>query len=718
MVFLSLRQAECKMRRMRAKALLEEALGHKRAGRKQQAEMLCKAVLDSHPKHARALHCLGEIAFESGQYQLALEFFARAVESTPDVAAHHLSVGITLLQLGKNREAVIALRKAVALKPKFAEAQFRLGLALMYVGDLVAGFDALERAVELKPKQFEVQRCLALVLKLRSQRERAIVHYEKALELDPNSFECWLELANVLRDLRRFASAQSAARRAVALNPASSAAVEELGWTLYDDEQVDEAIEYFRHALRLNPGFTPAYFALAIALQNQGSVREAITCYRHVLASDPASHHLHSSINYLLPFAPGIIPADILRDALEWDRNYAEPLRSKIQPLTNERDPDRRLRIGYVSHQFRDHSQAHFVMPLLENHDPAAVEVYGYSSNPFTDEVTAQLRSKVHVWRDISQLAPAHAAALVRSDKIDILIDLTMHMGNSSLAIFAERPAPVQCCWLAYPGTTGVSTVDYRVTDKYLDPPDEGPGFYSERSLILPDTFWCYDPLASEPEVGALPATLNGYVTFGCLNDFRKLNDAVFELWSQVLTAVRGSRLIMQAPSGQRRARIHQLFEKFGIPNSRVGFVGRLPRSEYLRVYQQIDITLDTFPYSGHATSLDSFWMGVPVVSLLGSTVVGRAGLTFASNLGWPELVAADSSQFVATAVALASDLTQLDQLRQSLRARMRSSPLMDGARFARNMEAAYRQIWQLWCREAAPERAPLVVNHERALVR
>jgi len=702
------------MHAMRAKALLEEALGHKRAGRKHQAENLCRELLNSNPRHAAALQCLGEIAFESREYQIALDCFTRVLESAPDEAKHRVSIGMALLQLGRNREAVAVLRKAVALDPSLAEAQFRLGLALTYTGDPVGGFEALERAVELKPKRFEIQRCFALVLKSRRERERAIVHYEKALELSPESFECWLELANLQRDLKRYVAAQSAARRAVGLNPSSPAGLEELGWALYHDGQLDESIDTFRDAVRLNPGFTPAYLALAVALQDQGSVREALTCYRHVLASNPAGHDLHSAINYLLPFAPNVSEADILREALEWDGNFAEPLRSRILPPENERIPDRRLRIGYVSNGFLGHRQALSLMPLLEHHDAEAVEIFCYSSNPFSDEVTKQIRSRADAWRDISQLAPAHAAALVRSDKIDILVDLSMHTANSCLLTFAEKPAPVQCCWLAYPGTTGLSTIDYRISDCYLDPPENGPGFYSERSLILPDSFWCYDPLTTELEVGALPAVLNGYVTFGCLNHFHKLNDGVVELWAQVLNTVRGARLILQAPIGQRRARIHQLFERWGIPNSRVAFVNRLTRSEYLRIYQQIDIGLDTFPYGGHTTSLDAYWMGVPVVSLIGSSAVGRAGLTFGANLHLTDLAAASPDQFVSIAAELASDLSRLQEFRRTLRARMQASPLMDGSRFARNMEAGYRLIWQLWCDDAAPGRTPLLVASAR----
>jgi predicted O-linked N-acetylglucosamine transferase (SPINDLY family) len=203
---------------------------------------------------------------------------------------------------------------------------------------------------------------------------------------------------------------------------------------------------------------------------------------------------------------------------------------------------------------------------------------------------------------------------------------------------------------------------------------------------------------------------LNGFVTFGCLNHFRKLNDGIIELWAQVLNTVRGSRMVLQAPVGQRRARIHQVFEKWNVPSSRITFVNRVSRKEYLQLYRQIDVGLDTLPYGGHTTSLDSFWMGVPVVSLQGTTVVGRAGVTFARNLDWPELVATHPDQFVIAAATLAHDLPRLAELRAQLRERMQNSPLMDGVRFARNMEAAYRLIWNLWCSESAPSARRLQV--------
>jgi predicted O-linked N-acetylglucosamine transferase (SPINDLY family) len=267
-------------------------------------------------------------------------------------------------------------------------------------------------------------------------------------------------------------------------------------------------------------------------------------------------------------------------------------------------------------------------------------------------------------------------------------------MANGRPLLFARKPAPIQVAWLAYPGTTGMETMDYRLTDPYLDPPGMNDAFYSEQTVRLPDSFWCYDPLRSEPAVNALPALKNGYVTFGCLNNFCKTGEGTLKLWRRVLETVGNSRLILLCPRGGHRRGV---LETLGVEESRVEFVSQKPREEYLKQYHRIDLALDTLPYNGHTTSLDSFWMGVPVVSLVGETVVGRAGWSQVCNLELKELAARSQEQFVLTAAALAGDLPRLSDLRGSLRGRMERSPLMDGARFARNMESAYRQMWRRW---------------------
>jgi predicted O-linked N-acetylglucosamine transferase (SPINDLY family) len=289
-------------------------------------------------------------------------------------------------------------------------------------------------------------------------------------------------------------------------------------------------------------------------------------------------------------------------------------------------------------------------------------------------------------------------AQRIRQDQIDILVDLVSHMADNRLLVFARKPAPVQVTFAGYPATTGLSMIDYRLTDVHLDPPGSNDAFYSEQSVRLPDCFWCYDPGGAELPVNPLPAADNGFVTFGCLNNLCKVNDPALALWIRVLNATPDSHLIILSPAGSPRQRMAAQLQQGGIDPARVEFIARLPRPQYLELYHRIDLGLDTFPYNGHTTSLDSFWMGVPVITLVGQTSVARAGLCQLMNLGLPELAANRPDDYVKIAVELANDLPRLSKLRSTLRQRMEQSPLMDGQRFARNLELAYRQMWRRWC--------------------
>jgi predicted O-linked N-acetylglucosamine transferase (SPINDLY family) len=356
-----------------------------------------------------------------------------------------------------------------------------------------------------------------------------------------------------------------------------------------------------------------------------------------------------------------------------------------------------------VSPDFRNHAESFFTVPLLSAHNHQDFEIFCYADVACPDGITARFRGCADVWRDIAGLTDEQLAQRVRRDKIDILVDLTMHMARNRLLAFARKPAPVQVCWLAYQGTTGLSAIDYRLTDPHIDPPGLFDGCCSEEPVRLPDAFWCYDPAASEPAasgtaVSALPVLEKGHVTFGCLNNFCKVNGPVLSLWAQVLKAVDRSRLVLLAAEGSARRHTLDLLEQEGVPPGRVTFVGRVPRPRYMELYHGIDIGLDTFPYTGQTTSLDAFWLGVPVITLVGQTPAARAGLSLLSNLGLPELVAQAPEQFVIIAAGLANDLPRLKDLRATLRDRLQNSPLMDAPRFAGNVEAAYRNMWQRWC--------------------
>ena len=372
--------------------------------------------------------------------------------------------------------------------------------------------------------------------------------------------------------------------------------------------------------------------------------------------------------------------------------------RNSFSRMATTATPTAALRIGYVSPDFREHCQSFFTIPLLSNHDREAFEIFCYPHVRRPDAITERIRGCAEVWRSILGMTDDQAARIIREDRIDILVDLTMHMAHGRPLIFARKPAPVQVAWLAYPGTTGLSAMDYRLTDPYLDPPGLNDQFYSETSIRLPDTFWCYDPLDAELAVNALPAQAHGHITFGCLNNFCKVNEQVLRLWAQVLKTVDRSRLMLLCPEGSHRQPLLDLLQREGISPDRIELLAFRPRPQYLELYHRIDVGLDTFPYNGHTTSLDSFWMGVPVVTLVGQTVVGRAGLSQLTNLGLTELIAQTPEQYIQIATDLAGDLPRLAELRRTLRARMQASPLMDAPRFARNVEAAYRQMWRNWC--------------------
>jgi len=351
-----------------------------------------------------------------------------------------------------------------------------------------------------------------------------------------------------------------------------------------------------------------------------------------------------------------------------------------------------------VSPDFREHAVARFITPVLARHDRHEVEVFAYADVARPDDVTRSIRSHVDQWRDISALDDEQVAAAVRKDGIDILVDLAAHSGKNRLLVFARKPAPVQITWLAYCSTTGVDAIDYRLTDRFLDPPGTNLSQYTERSIALPDCYWCYSP----PEQTGANATpcdrREGPPTFGCLNNFAKVTNATLALWMKLLQRVPEARLLLYAPPGHHRDRVHEAMRQFQLPDARLSFVARQPFAAYLDTWRDIDVALDPFPYCGGTTTCDALWMGVPVVTLVGRTAVSRAGASLLSNVGLEQLVARSAEEYVELAAGLLRDTRTLAGLRSELRDRLRASALMDAPRFTRGLEAAFRQAWKTWC--------------------
>ncbi len=655
-------------------------------------------TLDLQPEHLDALNNLGSALDQLGQVEEAIAVYRRALELEPKRATTLNNLGSALSRCGRLEEAVAVCRRAIELEPDFAAAHNNLGLALTSSRRLDEAVDVLRQAVDLRPDFAEAWYNLANALSKRADFDEATAAYRRALILRADWAEDHINLGNTLQACGEFEAAADSYERALALEPDHVDALNNLGSAQRDLGRVDEAIAAFRRCIALRPGFHVAHCNLGNVLRDAGQIEEAVDAYRRAVVLCPTDTISHSNLAYAVHFHPRYDGAAILRENLAWHAAHAAGLRGESARHLNDRDPERRLRLGYVGADFRDHCQSLFTLPLLSRHDHERFEIFCYANLTRPDAVTQRIRQYADRWRAIAGRSDADVADEIRADQVDILVDLTMHMSNGRPLLFARRPAPVQVAYLAYPGTTGLDAIDYRITDPYLDPPDESESDYAEKSLRLPETFWCYDPLTDVPSPGPLPATAAGHLTFGCLNNFSKVNATTLQLWSGVLRAVADSRLLLLSPRGEHRARVLEQLGQAGIDVARIGFAEYRPRSQYLELYRRIDLGLDTIPYNGHTTSLDSLWMGVPVVTRVGRTVVGRAGWSQLSNLALTELAAWNDDDFVTIASGLAHDLPRLTQLRATLRDRMQASPLMDARRFVRHVEAAYRLIWREWC--------------------
>ena len=477
----------------------------------------------------------------------------------------------------------------------------------------------------------------------------------------------------------------------------------ETAFAHYQAGRATEAERLCQQVLTADPNHPDALHQLGLLYHAIGQHALALEYYQKAIQLRPDFAAANSNRICLLNLCPEYDSQMLLRrNERQWNQRHAEPFRpAQIPRKTNS--SSRRLRIGYVSADFRNHAVARNILPLLREFDRRQFEIFCYSNNDQPDAMTAKLRAQADNWRSIVRMNDAAGADLIRTDNIDILVDLSLHTPGNRLQLFARKPAlPCRLPSPVIPAGTGLTAMDWRLTDPYLDPPGVGDENYVERSYRLPDSFWCYDPTAMQwdpdgtppPEVTELPAQSNGYITFGCLNNFCKVNEKVLSVWGQTLAKVQNSRLLMLAPEGSSRARALDLLYAAGISTDRIEFVGQQSRSKYLREFHRIDIALDTFPYNGHTTSLDAMWMGVPVISRLGQTVAGRAGWSHASNLGLTDLVADSDEQFTDIAVRYSADLPALAELRRTLRQRMLSSPLCNARRFAENIQTAYRKIW------------------------
>jgi predicted O-linked N-acetylglucosamine transferase (SPINDLY family) len=665
----------------------------------ENAAQICEQMLAVNSNQAPVLSLLGAINLQLGSANTAVQRFQKAVELEPHQAVYHLNLGEAYRRLGEAALARTHLERAVLLAPQLAETHYNLGLAYVDIGCLAKAAAEFEQAININPR-IDRDATFGDVLRRMGDYARARSYFELALANSPKNPLIHAQFGALLHDIGRVPDAIQCYEQALKLDSGCALAHANLGMALKSVQRPDKGILHLQRAIELDQRLPSAHTNLGSALLALGRIDEALQALRRGLEVQPNSQVLHSNLLFAMPYHPDINARTQYLEAIEWGRRYADPLTAVRLSSKSNPEPNRRLRIGYVSSAFCDHVEAHVTIPLFRHFDHNSFEVICYSAVKTPTRETELFRGYADDWCDISRMTDREAAQRIEQDGIDILVNLAMHGAGADRAlIFAYKPAPIQACWLAYPGTTGLRMIDYRFTDRYLDPPGTDLSLYSEESLMLPDSFWCYDPLVLEPDVNALPALARGHITFGCLNKFAKINEATLGLWAQLFANLPSSRLLLVTPPGERRRFVLSLMESKGVAPTRIKFVFGLSRAQYRSTYNEFDIGLDPFPYNGGITTLDAIWMGVPVVTLLGQTVVGRAGHSIAMNLGLPELVAHNTQEYIEIAACLARDLPRLMELRANLRPMIERSPLMNGPLFAGSFERLYRHMWHIFCR-------------------
>jgi predicted O-linked N-acetylglucosamine transferase (SPINDLY family) len=677
---------------------LEQASTLHRAGRLTEAEQLYRQILDIKPDHADSLHLLGVIAHQRGRSETAVDLIGKAIKVDDRSADFHSNIGSALHALGRLDDAEAHYGRAIELDADHLDAHNNLGNALFKRGKFAEAAAQFGRAVMITPHDAVAHFNLGNALLAQGDFAGAIARYERAIALNPHWAEPYYNLGRIFSTLGRSEEAAAQFRRAIDRKPAYVEAYSNLGAALHQMGHLGEAQACARQALALRPPDPDAFNVCGTVLLALGRSEEAIGCFRAAVTSRPDDAALHSNLVFALNFSPTATAADHQLERAAWAKRHASRLCSP-QVFHNNADPERRLRIGYVSSHFRRQAATYAFGAVIANHDPQSFEVTCYSDTAHEDDATRCLAERAERWHRTEGLDDASLAELVRADRIDILVDLVGHMRGHRLLVFARKPAPIQVTAWGEPNGTGLAAMDYLLADPVLVPAKER-SLLVEEVVDLPNYlgFWLPQSV-SEPK--ALPARSRGHITFGSFNRLDKVQEPVLARWAAILRGVPRSRLVLKertlTDAGQKK-RILTALAARGVTADRVSLLGWRDPTEQFEAYHDIDLALDPFPHNGAMTTLEALWMGVPVVACAGSTIPSRLTAASLTALGLTDFIAGDLEGYVDLAIAKAGDVEGLARLRASLRERMARSSVADPTRYARAVEAAYRQMWQRWC--------------------
>lgn len=584
------------------------------------------------------------------------------------------------------------------IQPHRAAALCAEGASFFKAQRLRDAVNAFERALMLEPGCLAAHAGLGSTLQRLGEPERALRHLLVAADGDPAARDLNFLVAQLLLRAGKAAQARVRLEALASAHPQDAQVSYFLGLALRDEGLDDAALAHFEAFTQRYPDHAAGIELLAVLRRDAGLIDAAIAAYARVVHLAPDRASAASALLFHEQYRDHDRAA-LLRRHVEWAQRFAPA--EKRSFAGRGRDPERRLTVGYASADFNQSSAAPFIAPVLDGHDRRAFRIACYASSSRKDATTARLKAAVDLWRDIDGVDDESARAQIEADEVDILVDLNGHTRGGRLGIFGRRAAPVQITYLGYGATTGVAAMDYRITDSRLDPPGESEAFYVERLIRLPATMWCFSPPAGMPPVAPLPAA-SGQLTLASLNNFAKLSDQTLRLWARILARLPAARLLLAGvPGGTARRRAVEIFREHAIDESRLLFHPRLPIEDYLALHAQIDIALDPIPYSGGATTCNALWMGVPVLTLEGDTVLARSGASILHAAGLDDWIVSSEDGYVERACSHAADLEALARLRMQLRERLSRSSLCAVVDFTAALESCYRDAWRAWCRTA-----------------
>lgn len=650
------------------------------------------------PADARSHYEAGDEHRRAGRIEAALAAFETAARLAPTVAVARFQVGNALYALGRYEEAAAAYVRSQELDPQ-ADTANNLGNTYARLDRLFDAVQAFEAAIKLNPEMIPAYINLGQAQLTRKKHLEAMNALMPALSRNPRHAKGQALLSETLFAMGNFESAADCYEKAVASNPDDVDLRTAFGVALTRVGKFKQAAEQYTLALQQRPEDPLLYNNLGEVNRSRGQITESLFCFYKALELKPDVPETHSNMILTMQYDPSVSAEQLLNEGRFWAQRHTAGI-ARFPAPRRDRDPERKLRVGFVSADLGRHPVGRFLEPVLKHRDKSRFETFVYSVGLVDDEQTTQLRVLSDHWLAAVDLSNEALAERIRADEIDILIDLAGHTAEHRLLMFAAKPAPVQASWAGFSGTTGVAEIDYVIADRWVVPPEEERNF-SERIVRLPRCYVPFTPPEPDVPVEPLPAATNRFITFGSFNNLAKVTPQVVQLWAEVLRAVPNSRLFLKTRALGDEAMRDALTAKFGehlVGPERLRFEGAAPRSELLAAYGEVDIGLDPFPFNGGITTLESLWQGVPVVSLRGNRFVGHATESFLQNAGLGDWVARDRAEYLARAQNKAADVPALAKLRTNLRPQMEAAGLIAGEPFVREFEAALRTMWRTWC--------------------